>query len=46
MLLGNFIMSAILAPWIAIIVVLVVVSIYFIVRKIAPATAEFRKLEL
>jgi len=37
-LLGNFIMAAIIAPWIAIIVVLVVVCIFVIVRKIAPVT--------
>lgn len=46
MLLGNFIMIAILAPWVAISVVLVIISIYFIVRKIAPVTGELRKLEL
>jgi len=46
MLLGNFIMAAIIMPWIAIIVVLVVVSIYIVVRKVAPATGQFRKLEI
>lgn len=46
MILGNFIMTAVISPWISIIVVLVVVNIFLIVRKIAPATGEFRKLEL
>ena len=45
-LIGNFIMIGLLAPWMFIVVVIVVISIYFIVRAIAPVTGEFRKLEL
>ena len=45
-LIANFIISAILAPYVTIIVVIVVVSIFFIVRAIAPVTGEFRKLEI